>query len=151
MPHPLLLKPAVHVNQRVVGGPSSANQSPSQRHVGRAGVPAVLLQELGSPAGFQDRVTEGGWHEKAANGPSSGADLCPETEDPSQDHRLSRVTISRSAAGMVVAEHSGMETVLDFALRDLVSLAAFVIKVKANSPTLTSPLRWTGSPTPSDY
>jgi hypothetical protein len=52
---------------------------------------------------------------------------------------------------MVVAEHSGMETVLDFALRDLVSLAAFVIKVKANSPTLTSPLRWTGSPTPSDY
>ena len=52
---------------------------------------------------------------------------------------------------MVIAEHSGMETVLNFASRSLVSHAAFVITVKAKSPTLTSPLRWTGSPSPFDY
>jgi len=60
-------------------------------------------------------------------------------------------TISIRDAGMLIALRKGMETVLNFASRGLASLAAFVIKVKANSPTVTSPLRWTGSPAPFEY
>jgi len=60
-------------------------------------------------------------------------------------------TISSGGAGMLIALRERMETVLNFASRSLVSQAAFVITVKAKSPTLTSPLRWTGSPSPFDY
>jgi hypothetical protein len=59
--------------------------------------------------------------------------------------------ISRPSAGMLIAEHPGMETVLNIALRSLVSHAAVAIKVSAESPTLTSPLRRTLGPSSFDY
>jgi hypothetical protein len=52
---------------------------------------------------------------------------------------------------MLIAEHAGVETVLNIALRSLVSLAAVAITVSAESPTLTSPVRGTPCPSSFDY
>jgi hypothetical protein len=59
--------------------------------------------------------------------------------------------ISKPFAGMLIAEHLGMEIVLNIALRSLVSHAAVAIKVSAESPTITSPVRGTPGPSSFDY
>jgi hypothetical protein len=52
---------------------------------------------------------------------------------------------------MRIAEHLSMEIVLNIALRSLVSHAAVAIKVSAESPTITSPVRGTPGPSSFDY